>query len=330
MINYNQNIKLVLILSFLFITYFSFSQNNKEVIGTDSYFEFEFQNDFFFKTDYYFSNGIALNFIFPSFKKFPLSKTLIPTKSQSTDYYGISIVQELYTPVKTNLKSIPFNDRPYSSIMYLGYKRSSFIEQTGMKISNEIIIGIIGSYSYGEITQSKFHEAINNDIPAGWDNQVANDLILNYEYDIEVEIIGNSFFELLGNSIIHAGTLYDDASVGIKLRLGYFNPNYTGFGQMNTKRIGTETIKKFQFYTFINPSAKLVLYNGTLQGGMFNRKSIYVLKNDELKPVVLSLNAGIIMQYSWFQLKLEISALSPEFRGGYSHKYGNVGIRINF
>ena len=141
-----------ILLFFILIESFLIAQNQKDttsIIGEDRYVEFKFQNDFFFKTDYYYSNGLVLNFIFPDFRKSPISKILIPVKKESLDYYGVSIVQELYTPVHTGRQAVVLNDRPYSSILYLGHKRTSFISKTRAKISNELIIGLIGRYSFG-------------------------------------------------------------------------------------------------------------------------------------------------------------------------------------
>ena len=300
------------------------------VLASDCYVEFKFQNDFFFKTDYYYSNGLVFNFIFPDFKKSPISRVLIPVRTARLNYYGISIEQALFTPVHTYSENVSFNDRPYSSVLYVGHKRTSFIPETRTKIVNEIIIGVIGRYSFGYDTQAYFHRAINNDIPAGWSNQVANDLILNYEYDIELEIFSNKFMEFIGKTVVRAGTLYDDALVGMKLRLGYFNPNYTGFGQIKTNRKDGVGLKKFQIYASINPSAKMVVYNGTLQGGLFNKNSPFILVHDEIKPVVLQLKSCFVLQYSSFQLQLESTMLSPEFIGGRSHKWASVGLQFNF
>ncbi|RLD84631.1 MAG: hypothetical protein DRJ10_00590 [Bacteroidetes bacterium] len=306
------------------------NENATSIIGENRYIEFKFQNDFFFKTDYYYSNGLVFNFIFPDFSKSPVSKILIPVKKESLDYYGISIVQELYTPIHTGTQGVVFNDRPYSSILYLGHKRTSFIPATRTKISNELIIGIIGRYSFGYDTQAYFHEAINNSIPAGWNNQVANDLIINYHFAYEEEFYSNNFFELMGKANIRVGTLYDDVSAGFKMRLGYFNPSNTGFGQVKIDRKESNGLKKFQIYAYINPSIRAVFYNGTLQGGLFNQSSPFTLNYKWVEPIVSQLNSGFVFQYSLFQLQIESTMLTPEFIGGNYHKWLSVGLRFNF
>lgn len=326
-------VSLLALLFFILSESFLFAQSQKDttsVIGDNRYIEFKFQNDFFFKTDYYYSNGLVLNFIFPDFSKSPISKILIPVKKESLNYYGISIVQELYTPIHTGKQGVVFNDRPYSSILYLGHKRTSFISRTRTRISNELIIGLIGRYSFGYDTQAYFHEAINNSIPAGWNNQVANDLIINYHFGYEEEFYSNNFLEFIGKAYIRAGTLYDDVSAGFKIRLGYFNPNYSGFGQVKTTRKESLGLKKIQVYAYINPSIRVVFYNGTLQGGLFNQSSPFTLDYKRVEPVVLQLNSGFVAQYSLFQLKIESTMLSPEFIGGNFHEWLSVGLQFNF
>ena len=306
------------------------NENTTSIIGENRYVEFKFQNDFFFKTDYYYSNGLVFNFIFPDFSKSPVSKILIPVKKESLDYYGISIVQELYTPIHTGKQGVVLNDRPYSSILYLGHKKTSFISKTRTKISNELIIGLIGRYSFGYDTQAYFHEAINNSVPAGWDNQVANDLIINYHFGYETEFYSNNFSEFTGKTFVRAGTLYDDVSAEFKIRLGYFNPNYSGFGQVKIDRKESNSLKKFQIYAYINPSIRAVFYNGTLQGGLFNQSSPFTLDYKRVEPVVLQLSSGFVAQYSSFQLKIESTMLSPEFVGSNFHKWLSIGLQFNF
>jgi hypothetical protein len=321
----------VAMLQLLFYTIIT-AQKAKESskTGSDRYIELKFQNDFFYKTDRYFSNGLVFNFVFPKIQKSPLSKILIPVKKASLDYYGISFVQELYTPTRTDVPEISVNDRPYSSVLYLGHKRTSFIAKTKSKISNELIVGIIGSYSYGYETQAKFHEAINNNVPAGWDNQVANDLVLNYNYSIETELFSNNYVELLGNLDVRAGTLHDDILTGFKIRAGWFNPNYSGFGQINTKGEDGRGLKKFQSYIYVQPAMRAVFYNATLQGGMFNKKSPVTMNYRRIAPFVGMLNSGFVLQYANFQLKIESSMLTKEFEGGLTHRWASVGLQVNF
>lgn len=309
------------------------AQNDEKLmhrVGDDRYVEFKFQNDFFFKTDYYYSNGLVFNFIFPDFEKSPISKILIPVKARSLDYYGVKLVQEIYTPINTGNPNVIFSDRPYCSILYLGHKRTSFILETRSKISNEIIIGLIGRYSFGYNIQAYFHEQINNSIPAGWNNQVANDLILNYNFSVEKELFRNRFSEITGKVKLRAGTLYDDASIGFKTRFGYFNPNYSDFGQIKTDKKDGLGLKKFQIYTYVNPSIRAVFYNATLQGGFINQSSPFTMSYKSIEPIVLEINSAFVIQYSTFQLNIESHVLTPEFVGGRKHKWLSVGLRFNF
>jgi len=288
------------------------AQKEPSKTGSDHYIELKFQNDFFYKTDRYYSNGLVFNFIFPKIEKSPLSKILIPVKKASLDYYGVSFTQELYTPLRTDIQGISTDDRPYSSVLYLGHKRTSYIEKTKSKISNELIVGIIGSYSYGYQTQAKFHEAINNNVP------------------FETELFSNKIVELIGNVDVRVGTLHDDILTGFKIRAGWFNPNYSGFGQIKTKETDGAGLKKFQSYIYIQPAMRAVFYNATLQGGIFNQKSPFTMNYQRVEPFVGMLNSGFVLQYTNFQLKIESSMLSAEFKGGLTHRWASVGLQVNF
>lgn len=298
--------------------------------GSDRYFELKFQNDIFFKTDYYYTNGILLNFTFPKFKKSPFNKLLIPVKAPSLNYYQIGFAQKFYTPLYINKTGIQYDDRPYSSILYMSHKRTSFIAVKKAKISHELLTGIIGAYSFGNKTQQGFHEMINNKIPSGWDYQIANDLILNYNYRYETELFSSHFFEFTGFGAIRAGTLYDDIASGLTMRLGWFNPQYTGFGQINTDKPQGYGLKKWQAFIFVGGKAQAVFYNATLQGGMLNPNSPYTLKFQDINHLVTELTYGFTLQYTGFELTAKAFMLSPEIIGGRNHGWLSINLRFNF
>ena len=54
---------------------------------------------------------------------------LLPYPGNSSDYFGISLVQNMYTPTNPDLGEIMINDRPFAAYLYLGH----------FKISNEAL-----------------------------------------------------------------------------------------------------------------------------------------------------------------------------------------------
>ncbi|NCQ11383.1 MAG: lipid A deacylase LpxR family protein, partial [Bacteroidetes bacterium] len=65
--------------------------------------------------------------------------------------------------------------------------------------------------------------------PQGWDNQVANDLLLNYNINIEKQLLYPSRSILLVGVVeTYSGTLYNAAGIGFLLRIGKFNNYFEG------------------------------------------------------------------------------------------------------
>ena len=126
------------------------------------------------------------------------------------------------------------------------------------------------------------------------------------------------------------GTLYNDIAGGFAMRLGRFNQQYTDFRQINTNKPQEYALKKWQAYIFIRSKAQAVLYNATLQGGMFNPNSPYTLKFQDIKHFVAELIYGFTLQYTVFELSAETFMLSPEIIGGKNHKWLSINLRFNF
>jgi hypothetical protein len=67
-------------------------------------------------------------------------------------------------------------------------------------------------------------------------------------------------------------------------------------------------------------------YDATLEGGMFNRSSVYTLKSNELSAFTYQGTLGITLSYEGVRFDLEQFLLSPEFHSGGWHKWVHIGI----
>ncbi|MFM9910608.1 MAG: lipid A deacylase LpxR family protein [Chitinophagaceae bacterium] len=290
-------------------------------VSAKSYFRFHYDNDYFTKTDYYYSQGITLEYVHPKLAKFPLSRLLFKTPN-SNKTYGICFNLFGYTPINTDSDSILYGDRPFSSALSISYFSNSTDTIRKYRVSSTLQVGIFGPLALGERLQTNIHRWLNNKLPKGWQYQVANDVILNYQLNFEKRLIGYKD-RLLLNGIAQAnfGTLQTKAGAGINFMAGYFNDPYQSI---------KHTKKKIEFYTYGQARLHVVGYDAMLQGGIFNKKSPYVIRSGHLSRTVFEFDGGIAVNYKKLLLTYSRSYIGKEFSTGKDHTWGGISIGYSF
>jgi lipid A 3-O-deacylase len=287
-------------------------------VNTKSYFRFHYDNDFFTNTDYYYSQGITLEYVHPSLKHFPMAKLLYKPKKGDTKY-GISFNLFGYTPTSTNSNAILYGDRPFEGSMSLKMFAISSSSAKQQQVSAAIHLGIIGPAALGEEIQTNIHRWTGNKLPIGWQHQIKNDIILNYQLNIEKKLLVTDAFLLNGVAELRAGTLHDRIGGGINFMTGHFNNPYK-----------TEKEKKVQYYLYGQSRINLIGYDGTMQGGIFNRKSTYTISSADVSGITFQADAGIVLNFQKLFLGYNQSFLSKEFTTGKTHRWGGVSLGVAF
>jgi hypothetical protein len=244
---------------------------------------------------------------------------MIPYRHQAYVTYNMSLVQDMYTPTDTRVSPTMENDRPYSSYLYLGYRKTTADKFRNLKISSQLDAGYIGPYSPGSYLQTLVHNTFpTNDVPLGWETQINTDVILNYTIEVQKALVKKENISLLAGTEIQAGTLYTNAGVSLEFQAGKFEPV---FGLS-----ANEKWPAVQYYFFARTEVDLVAYNALLQGGMFNNNNIYTLKANQISQVVGNAEAGIHARYRGIGIELSQNYLSPEYKGGLWHKWGKISL----
>jgi hypothetical protein len=145
-------------------------------------------------------------------------------------------------------------------------------------------------------------------------------VVLNYQFNYEKQLLAlKNYLYLSADGMVRAGTLSNKASVGITLMGGYFDMPFS---------LGTR--KKIRLYGYDHPELNLVVYDATLQGGVFNHSSPYVLSGKDITRVVFRNNWGIVLQVNGLYLEYFQSFLTKEFESGLEHRYGGIQVGIGF
>lgn len=291
-------------------------------------FGFVFENDIWNKTDRYYTNGVAFRLTSPFLKKSPVNNILIPFNKYNTSgsIYGLELKQEMYTPIDLVTPGIKQDDRPFASILYLSEFRIENSIEKFVQYRSELQVGIIGNYALGDKTQSFVHLITPSNVPEGWDYQIKNDLMLNYNFSVSKGLVNLKNFEWIVNGRVQLGTLHTNYSMGIKLRAGKMN---SYFGSLVPATVWSD--QKFQFSFLLESDVKYVIYNGTLQGGvLFHKDSPFVLTPEQVEPWVFHSRLGVTLNYQKHQLSLYQDILSPEFEGGLSHMWAGISYKFWF
>ncbi len=289
--------------------------------------EIQFDNDFWNYTDIYYTNGIRLGYIHPVFSNSPLSYLLVSNARNGLDYYGIQIVQHMYTGIKPKVDSIIPGDRPWASYSVIGQFARSFDWENKIRHESEINFGLLGPKSGGGFLQNLVHTILPNNSPAqGWDNQIKTDIIIDYQYRILKSIYESRHFESYIKGSAQAGSLRDNLKWGFGAKWGKFTPFYMD----DQHQIYQESKRKINYSIFGDIETQLIGYDATLQGGVTDRTSIYVIPTRDMSRFVIQGFLGAEISYKKLNLQFIQYWKSKEFKTGSDHKYVSVRLNIGF
>ncbi|NNE32912.1 MAG: lipid A deacylase LpxR family protein [Winogradskyella sp.] len=287
-------------------------------IENESYFRVHYDNDYFAATDENYTQGYSFEVVLPILVKNPINSIFY--KPENSNFkFGISLEHIGYTPNDYVSESIQFGDRPFAAaIMIKNFMIAHHLEKQ-YRLSQSLSIGLIGPAAFGKEMQVEIHKATGNKIPRGWDNQIKNDIVLNYRIDYEKEIYQlNNRLTTSSNVTLQLGTLFTNASVGSNIALGV----------LHTKFNSSIYERKFQIYTYAHPMVSIIGYDATLQGGLLNKASPYTISSGNIKRFTAQFSYGLVIKTKTLYFEYYRSTITKEFKSGASAKWG--GIRIGF
>ncbi|MES2513083.1 MAG: lipid A deacylase LpxR family protein [Bacteroidota bacterium] len=318
----------------IFICFFKgtllFSQTQDSAatdLKQESYIRLKYDNDFFSATDRYYTQGIQLSIIHRVIKYSPLSYALIPLKKGSVNYYGLHFEQDCFTPKSIRYDTLNYLERPFSAVFFVSHTLNSLNPEKQMALKTELDLGVIGPCARCEDEQKAIHRSLLNIQPLGWENQIKTDYIVNYNLKFEKGIRMKKNRELVGHTALRVGTLYTDISAGLTARLGFLSPYFSNLGM---DRYSIYRKSNFQFYGILKGNVRAVAYNATLQGGMFNRESVYTISDSRVTRIVIEGMAGFVFTYKRIGLEYSKFYLSKEFKEGLEQHWGRCVITYSF
>ena len=285
---------------------------------SDKSIRLHYENDYFSASDLYYTQGINLEIIHPNLRNFILAKLLV-SLPRTTQKFGIAAEYLGYTPSSISSDDILYGDRPFASSLMVKSFSISNDSSSGIRLNSNFSLGIIGPLAGGKEFQSLIHKWINDEQPRGWQHQIQNDLVINYNIGIAKSLVDFDNISVAGKVSVDLGTMKTNARCGLIFLAGFFENPWLNFSQSH---------RKIQIYMYDEPYAQITGYDATLQGGMFNRKSPYTIRASDVTRFVFQNNAGLVMKFNNLYLEYFQTYITKEFRTGNSHQWGGVRVGL--
>jgi hypothetical protein len=163
-------------------------EENAEQYNTSS-MSLSLDNDAFLGTDRGYTNGIFFKFNSNSTtdinENSPLAlkaiDSFLPLNQQSNKGWGVSIGQQIWTPVDITSPTENANDRPYTGLLFIEARVFEFSEELSNKYS--LMLGAVGPDTFGEDSQIFVHSLIGSPQPKGWARQIKSQTVYNLGYE---------------------------------------------------------------------------------------------------------------------------------------------------
>ncbi len=285
----------------------------------------EVENDMLFQSDHYYTAGISLSYLNKEMKYSPAQFILKSKNTKTIRFSGFGLEQHIFTPYSILRPDSIVDDRPYSAYLLASNFSVLVNPEKYLKISNELGIGIMGPAAGGEWVQSFVHQVIGSPIPIGWEKQLKNALLIDYQFRIEKGFFG----EWTANHFVpfakaRVGTLTDRIGLGLLIKFGNVNKTLAEYVHPEKHK------NRLMWQWVLETNLQGVFYDATLQGGLFNGDETIHLSNQETISRQYQLRMGVNFYYKSFYLKYMVNFNSQDFISGIIHRYGSVNIGVSF
>jgi hypothetical protein len=321
-------LKVYLLIGFLVISQFVLGQRTETAIDFNrktNRLVIEIENDMLFKSDHYYTSGTAFSYLNKKMKYSPAQLILKSKNSKAIQFSGFGLEQRMFTPYSILNPDSITDDRPYSAYLLATNFSVLINPEKHLKISNELGIGIMGPAAAGEQTQSLVHQIIGSPIPIGWENQLNNTFLIDYQFRIEKGFFG----DWTANHIVpfakaRVGTLTDRIGIGLLIKFGNVNKTLAEYAQPEKYK------NRFMWQWVFEANLQGVFYDATLQGGLFSGDEAINLAKQDIISRQYQVRMGVKLYYKSFSFRYMVKFNSQDFISGVIHRYGGVNIGFSF
>jgi len=273
--------------------------------------EVAMENDIVAKTDQHYTHGTRITY------SYPVESSLFPDKKSSRSWV---LGQYMYTPRNIRAEEMVIGDRPYAGWLY-GAFDVSFYDDDSMDFV-ELAVGVTGSWSGGEETQTWFHEQFDATKPMGWDNQVDERVGVNLTYMKKLKWKFNYSDAILKFNAT-AGNIQTHAGFGLTYRFGYNIPDNFGVVRMEPT---SRNLDSFGIYGIAGVSERFIAYNYFLEGN-----DVEETYDIQMNPWIYEMSLGFGVRCKSFDAIYLYNIRSKEFKEqDDSSKFGTIALSWSY
>jgi hypothetical protein len=251
--------------------------------------------------------------------------------------HSLTFGNTAFTPRHIEYVDPIFDDRPYSSLLFLTMSRATVDPYGrglfgGRMIKTDLTIGVLGLHISREVQkhihakrrESKGPGAVTPYEPKGWAHQISNGGEPTFKYT-------TSYWENLSDGRRHDFTLqgeaslghYTNAAVGVALRAGWLRSEFWTFTSnpltaANQAKPATRTQKvsprRLELYAFGAVRGRAVLYNALLQGQF--RHSDVKLNDAQVEHLIRETELGASVGWRGVSVVASLNQRSAEYNVG--------------
>lgn len=290
-----------------------------------------FENDFFTGTDYGYTSGIRLSYTsaeeeMPSYIR-KASSYLPILNNGGKKRVGVAVGQSIFTPSDIKTSEFVENDFLYAGWLYGSLE---ILSDQDEKFDNAALtIGVVGPSARAEQTQKYTHTVKGATIPRGWDNQLKDELGINFTYERRWrEILASKAessdlgFDVMPHAAASLGNVNTSAATGATLRVGYELPADYGPPRIRPNLSGSDFFiptTKFSGYLFSTLEVRAVARDIFLDGNTFKDSH-----SVEKRAIVKNLQLGGTLIYKDMRLSYTHIIATQQFKGQ-KDKYTQFG-----
>jgi hypothetical protein len=308
----------------------------------------EFDNDLFFKSDNKFTSGISMqrhsnlarswdDVRAPAWAKFGQRLPGLRTPN-AYRRMGVSIGQNLQTPDDLEATELVLDDVPYAAALGIELNWTAFDDKVFRGYG--LLAGVVGPLAAGKPLQQLFHDLGDSAEARGWDHQLANELVVNFNgmYKRKLVTVGNPTAwsaDLAIDADFGVGTALVFAETALELRAGLnvprgfaFTPDPIGRTLAYDATFSGSATAGVSVYVSAVARAVSMPHFVFLDGSLF-RDGHSIEKDDTLSQVITGLHVG------WRRWRVHVTSWqsSASFRSSApdpSNRFGTIAIDWKF